>query len=179
MKATPKPVSHRNGSKSNASPTGINLGRPSLFNDVIADDICVWISEGKSLNRYCQQPNAVTKSTIYQWLTSNLSFRDKYEKAREEQADTHADEINDISDEKPEGMEASIFNARQRLRVDARKWTASKLRPKKYGDKMALGGADDLPPVRMITTDMTPEQAYHLMLGGATLPEGKDKDTSK
>ena len=171
---------HRNGSKSNALSTGVAPHRPTLYNDDIANEICVWVSEGKSLNRYCQQEGSVSKAVIYQWLTKDKAFLDKYEKAREEQADTHADEISDIADERPDGsMEASTFNARQRLRVDARKWTASKLKPKKYGDKMAIGGASDLPPIRLITTDMTPEQAYHLMLGGAVLPEGKDKDASK
>jgi hypothetical protein len=38
--------------------------------------------------------------------------------------------------------------ARSRLRVDARKWLASKMAPKKYGDKLAVGGADDLPPIQ-------------------------------
>ena len=38
--------------------------------------------------------------------------------------------------------------ARSRLRVDARKWLAAKLAPKKYGEKIAVGGADDLPPIK-------------------------------
>ena len=38
---------------------------------------------------------------------------------------------------------------RSKLRVDARKWMASKMAPKKYGDKLAVGGADDLPPVKV------------------------------
>ena len=175
-----KPVSHRNGSKSNALSTGVRIGRPTIFNDDIANDICVWMSEGKSLNRYCQQPGSVSRTVIYQWLTADKAFASKYARASEERADTHADEISDIADERPDGsMDTPTFNARQRLRVDARKWVASKLKPSRYGDKMAIGGASDLPPIRSITTDMTPEQAYHLMLGGAVLPEGKDKGSSK
>ena len=54
-----------------ASLTGIAAHRPTIFSDQIANEICVWISEGKSLNRYCQQPGSVSKSVIYQWLTSN------------------------------------------------------------------------------------------------------------
>lgn len=37
--------------------------------------------------------------------------------------------------------------ARNRLRMDARKWVASKLKPKKYGDKLALAGDDESPLV--------------------------------
>ena len=40
--------------------------------------------------------------------------------------------------------------ARSRLRVDARKWVAAKLAPRKYGEKVALtGGADSDPPIRI------------------------------
>ena len=34
----------------------------------------------------------------------------------------------------------------RRLQVDARKWAAGKLAPKKYGDKLAVGGDEDAPP---------------------------------
>ena len=33
----------------------------------------------------------------------------------------------------------------QKNRIDARKWTAMKLKPKKYGDKLALAGDADNP----------------------------------
>ena len=39
--------------------------------------------------------------------------------------------------------------ARARLRVDARKWLLSKLLPKVYGDKLALGGDADAPPIQI------------------------------
>jgi hypothetical protein len=31
----------------------------------------------------------------------------------------------------------------RRLQIDARKWIASKLKPKKYGEKLAIGGGDE------------------------------------
>jgi hypothetical protein len=39
----------------------------------------------------------------------------------------------------PADLDPQLINAwvnRQRLRIDARKWTASKLRPKQWGDKI-------------------------------------------
>jgi hypothetical protein len=33
----------------------------------------------------------------------------------------------------------------RRIRVDTRKWIASKLKPKKYGDKIELGGDTNAP----------------------------------
>jgi hypothetical protein len=52
-----------------------------------------------------------------------------------------ADEIIAIADE-PVLFAEQV--ARNRLRVDARKWMAGKLRPKRYGDKIEheVGGVD-------------------------------------
>ena len=44
---------------------------------------------------------------------------------------------------------------RSKLRVDTRKWLASKKAPRKYGDKVAIGGADDLGPVQTVTKEIT------------------------
>jgi hypothetical protein len=51
-------------------------------------------------------------------------------RAREDQADTLADEILDIADD------SSLDPSDRRVKIDARKWIASKLKPKTYGDKV-------------------------------------------
>jgi hypothetical protein len=55
----------------------------------------------------------------------------------------------DISDDtsKDNSFAGSVAVARARLRIDARKWLASKLAPKKYGDKLAaeVSGPDGGP----------------------------------
>jgi hypothetical protein len=79
-----------------------------------------------------------------------------YTRAREDQADTLADEIQAISDEMPLETTDKDGNTKfdsayiqwMRLRVDSRKWIASKLKPRKYGDKIALGGDEDAPPIK-------------------------------
>jgi hypothetical protein len=88
------------------------------------------------------------KATVFRWLGANEEFRDQYARAREAQAEALADEIIDIADdghndwmERNQGDAAGwVQNGeamqRSRLRVDARKWVASKLLPKKYGDKL-------------------------------------------
>ena len=77
------------------------------------------------------------------WLEKDEALRNQYARAREHQADHEFDEIKAIADL------ASVEDVQvARLRVDARKWRAGKLRPKVYGDKVAIGGADDLPPIQ-------------------------------
>ena len=70
-------------------------------------------------------------------------------RARERQADFMASQTVDIADDttKDSGFAGSVAVARSRLRIDARKWLASKLAPKKYGDKIdaTLSGPDGGP----------------------------------
>ena len=69
--------------------------------------------------------------TIYRWLESNENFRNQYTRARAEQADYYAEQI---VDEAFSSHDAQIG----RLRVDALKWAASKMAPKKYGEKVEI-----------------------------------------
>jgi hypothetical protein len=92
-------------------------------------------------------------------LAAYPAFCDLYARAREDQADTLADEIIAIADEQPEIIAVvdkktgaliehkldGAFLQWQKNRIDARKWTAMKLKPKKYGDKLALGGDEGNP----------------------------------
>lgn len=116
-------------------------GRPTIYSDAMADAILTRLADGEPLTRICKDPGMPGLTTVYRWLESDESFRNKYTRAREEQADTLADEIVRIADEAPPhdgetGKIDSAWVAWQRNRVEARKWTASKLKPKKYGDRL-------------------------------------------
>ena len=123
------------------------MGRPSIYSDEIVTEICARLAAGEPLTKICQAENKPDLSTVYRWISSNEDFRNRYTRAREDQADTLADEIIRISDEQPasneHGIDAASVN-HQRLRVDARKWIASKLKPKKYGDKTEVEHTGDL-----------------------------------
>ena len=125
------------------------MGRPSLFSVEIAQEICSRIMDGESLRKICRDEHMPERMTIFRWLHDNTEFCDQYARAREIQADTLAEEILEIADDgrndtyttnddDGEGVERVNHDviARSRLRVDARKWYASKLSPKKYGDKV-------------------------------------------
>ncbi|HQX62628.1 MAG TPA: hypothetical protein PK593_04110 [Thermomicrobiales bacterium] len=51
---------------------------------------------------------------------------------------------------------------RSRLRVDTRKWILSKMLPKVYGDKIAVGGAEDLPPIQVDDAELARGIAFVL-----------------
>jgi hypothetical protein len=66
----------------------------------------------------------------------------RYREAQEERADTLADQIVAVAEEAPppglSGPEVSAWTARQRLRFDAMRWTAAKLRPKVWSDHVSV-----------------------------------------
>lgn len=81
---------------------------------------------------------------VYRSLESDAAFREQYTRAREYQADTLFDQIQDIADDGSNdtyiGKNGEEVNqdvlGRSKLRMEARKWMAGKLRPKVYGDKV-------------------------------------------
>jgi hypothetical protein len=133
------------------------MARPTVFSQATADSICEQLAEGLSLRSICLDEAMPGKSTVFRWLESNEPFRDQYTRAREAQADSLADEIVDIADDgqrdytiDPEtGREIVNHDhiARAKLRVEARKWIACKLKPRKYGDRLLteLTGKDGGP----------------------------------
>lgn len=116
-----------------------NIGRPSSYTVETGDIICERIADGESLRAICQDDDMPSRASVFRWLADNESFRNQYARAREDQAETMADELISIADEATDDVQ------RSRLRVDTRKWVASKLKPKKYGDKLQLGGDADNP----------------------------------
>ncbi len=114
-------------------------GRPSKYTQELADELCERLSEGKSLRTVCEADDMPSKATVFSWLRTKPEFLDQYDRSKAEAADSLVDEILEISDD------TSLETQRARLQVDARKWVASKLKPKKYGDKMNIGGDPDNP----------------------------------
>jgi hypothetical protein len=74
-------------------------------------------------------------------------FSAQYARAREAQADCWASEIVDLADET---LADANHVAKARLQIDARKWVASKLMPRKYGDRVSaeLTGANGGPIIK-------------------------------
>ena len=122
-------------------------GRPSTFSPDMCERICSKIAEGMSLRKICSENGMPTVGTVCLWLAKDKQFSEQYARAREAQAETMADEILDIADEIPPmnpttGAYDSGAVNHKRLQIEARKWVASKLKPKKYGDRLDLSSAD-------------------------------------
>ncbi len=144
------------------------MGRPSDYSQEVVAAICERLADGESLRAICASDDMPGKSTVFQWLAAHKEFADQYARARETQADALFDEILSIADDVSRDTIAgkngeSIANnewiSRSRLRVDARKWMAGKLRPKVYGDKVQTeltgpeGGPVQFAEIRRVVVD--------------------------
>ena len=110
-------------------------GRPSSYNQKIADLICYRVATHDcGLPRLCQMYKDMPhEDTVRAWRLENAEFSSKYARAKMLQADILAEECLTIADEStPQNVNVD------RLRIDTRKWLASKLLPKQYGDKLLL-----------------------------------------
>lgn len=139
-------------------------GRPSDYTPEKCDDICAEIISGKSLRAICARDDMPAVITVMSWLRKHPEFAAQYARAREEQAETYADEIVAIADD---GRNDTYIDenghervnqdvvARSRLRVEARKWVASKLKPKKYGEKIQteVSGSMEIRSATELTDD--------------------------
>ncbi|ODP39366.1 hypothetical protein [Sphingomonas turrisvirgatae] len=127
------------------------------------------IVAGQSLRTICVDEHMPGKSTVMDRLASDEGFRAEYEAARALQAETLAHEILEIADTPVTGVKVTTkadgtiekvegdMIEHRRLQVDARKWLAGKLAPKKYGDASLLKMADaDGKPIR----EMSEEERY-------------------
>lgn len=129
------------------------MGRPSAYTEELTDAICEELANGCSLNSICKRDEMPSMSMVFRWLAEHQSFRDKYARAREVQADVLFEQTLEIADSQEgdtyikDGVELVNHDviARARLRVDTRKWMAGKLRPKVYGDKVTVGGDPENP----------------------------------
>lgn len=92
---------------------------------------------------------------FYEWLDDNPLNNTRYARACEKRADEIFEDILEIADDKSRDTllvnrggelseeENKEWVNRSKVRIDARKWMLGKLQPKKYGDKLELGGNVD------------------------------------
>ena len=116
-------------------PKPIKVGRPSSFDQSVADEICRRLAVREPLHQICADPRMPAESTVYLWRQEYPEFSDQYARAREARAESRADRI----DQYVEDVRAGVLDPHQaRVCIDAEKWQASKEQPRRFGDKVEL-----------------------------------------
>lgn len=106
-------------------------GVKTTYSVAVAERICKALAEGRTITSICSDDDMPSLNAVYGWLRSQPAFSEAYARAREDQQDTFAAQILDISDTETDPQRA-------RNRIDARKWHAAKTAPRKYGDKIEI-----------------------------------------
>lgn len=130
------------------------MGRPTVYTESAANEICERLAAGETLSEICRSSHIPSQGTVWHWIDDDREgFAGRYARARDRQMERWADELLSIADDgsndwmqrnNPDnpGWQANGEHVqRSRLRSDNRKWLLSKLRPDKYGEKVTLGGA--------------------------------------
>ena len=137
-------------------------GRPTDYTLELADSICERLAAGESMRSVSRDEDMPAMSTLFKWIREKPEFSEQYTKAKEESADALAEDMVDIADNQVsqpimvDGLPLkdedgnvimvvdNVAVNHAKLRIDTRKWAASKLKPKKYGDRTMI---EDITPV--------------------------------
>jgi len=127
------------------------MSRTVKVTEKIEDEILDRIANGEPLKDIVADKHMPCRSAVYWRLYNHSDFEFRYELARHEAADMYFDQLVGISDGIVD-VDDAIKIARDRLKIDTRKWTASRLFPRRYGDaqQVAISGPD-AGPVEQVT----------------------------
>ena len=114
--------------------------RKALAESIISD-----ISERNlSANAACKK-HKVKNSSFLRWVAESEEIAENYTRAMQLRQDALFDEIIEIADSQENDVSIdadgnAIINhnivQRNKLQIDARKWSLAKMNPRKYGDKI-------------------------------------------
>lgn len=118
------------------------VGRPTDYSLDLEDYICDQISSGRSLRSICKDEKMPAMQTFWRWLRENKEFSEHYARACDERTETQQEDLLDYGDEAihvaqvvdPKSSNAVV--SAYKLKADNLKWSMSKMKPKKYGDKV-------------------------------------------
>jgi hypothetical protein len=130
------PVAEKQVSKAPAK-----MGRPSNYNERLAEEFCRRIALGRSLRSVCEDPDMPGSTTVIDWKLENVDFAARYARAMEDRGLSYGDQISDLISKVLDGK---YEVDRARLALDGLKWTAARLAPKQYGDKQSVEVTADI-----------------------------------
>lgn len=112
--------------------TGTRVRKPFRSDTVDLDkfnEIIELLCNGTTITKLCAQEDFPDYSVFVNWVAYDPELYTKYARAKQIQADYFAEQIIDISDDESNPQKA-------RNRMDARRWHASKIAPRKYGERV-------------------------------------------
>ena len=131
----------------------------------ITDRICELIESGKSINSFAGKKGVPSAPSIYRHMARDAEFAGMIAIARQAQQEHEMEKCIELADSAtPEDWQV------KRLQIWARHWRASRMIPKKWGDKITqeITGRDGAPiATQQITLSDDQETALQTLIATA------------
>lgn len=107
----------------------------------LLDTVIEYMQSGLPLAHIAEIKGMPSVDTMQRWIDAGDEFAVRIAHARDMGWDKRAaDAVRDAK--------TAEDAAKGRLAFDAERWLLAKMKPRTYGDKLAVGGADDLPAIK-------------------------------
>ena len=160
--AAPKPKVKAKGASTPAKASqapkkmGAPKGSGSKYTEELADRICDLVSNGVNLRKVCRMDGMPAWRTVYDWVVEKPDFAARLARAREMGFDALAEEALEISNTPMLGQkqvmgDKSTFTTvedmlgHRKLQIETRLKLLAVWDPKRYGNKVQLGGDGGAP----------------------------------
>lgn len=142
--------------------------------------MCDRLSNGEPLRKICREVG-VPKSTFHDWRGLHPELDEAYLLAKDEGYDAIAERLRCTARGKTEeqGGDSSGDVQRDKLIVDTDLKLLAKWDPKRYGDKLQLGGAEDLPPLQGMTEEQVRDRFNQLLAKAKGVSSDADGDAGE
>ena len=135
---------------------GAPKGSGSKYTEEIADRICELVSNGVNLRKVCRMEGMPAWRTIYDWVVAHPDFATRLARARELGYEAIAEEALEISNTPVMGHKQVMSDkstyttvedmlGHRRLQIETRLKLLAVWDPKKYGNKVQVGGDAENP----------------------------------
>lgn len=122
-----------------------------------------WVRDGGSVLSWCAaEPGRPPQSTIRLWLSETPELAAEYARAREDRGHVYAEKVARVCDDVAAGR---LDPNAARVIIDGHKWTAARMAPKSYGDRVQAevsgpsgGPIEIVLPVSLMLGDRKPQE---------------------
>jgi hypothetical protein len=150
----------------NAAKTPKKMGAPkgsgSKYTEEIAEEICALVADGVNLRKVCRMEGMPSWRTVYDWVVDKPDFATRLARARDLGYDALAEEALEIANT-PHLGQKKVFSSgagededsmtvteddmlgHRKLQIETRLKLLAVWNPKKYGNKVQLGGDPESP----------------------------------
>ena len=181
------------------TPAEVKKRDKKAYRLAVMKDLCEKVSNSEwGIGYWCHKGRGLfpTGMTVRAWMDEDPELFAMFARAKSDQAEFMEETLNRIADEEcvaplydlkgqplrnSKGeliLGTSAVGVQQaRLRIDTRKWLMAKLKPRKYGDKLALGNDPDSPltsPKPQDLSKLTDEELQTLIALQTKLNSGEE-----